>query len=161
MAVYFNGFDIITAHICATTLSNSARLTVCRNYPPETAPARCLLLALSSRIMVPKQAWDQARNRRHVWHIRSAPDGIPPAPGITSLSAAAMSGEVGGEGRSISEKAVATSGEFGIGRVAQQSCQRRFGQHRVRRSDRFNRPTGRGRSEKSALLAGSFLRANS
>lgn len=162
MAVYFNGFDIILApHLCDDAIKLSAANGLAVIIRQKLPQRRCLLSPYPAVSWCRNRHWDQTRNRRHVWHIRSAPDrNSPPAPGITSLSAAAMSGESPGAGAEHFRLAL-TSGRFGIGRVAQpKRCQRLWSTPRAA-IDLGNPGHRPWTVRKSALLAGSFCRRHS
>lgn len=162
MAVYFNGFDIILApHLCDDAIKLSAAngfAVIIRQKLPQCAVFYRLI-----------QPYHGAEIGIGIKPETGAMFGIfvalqtgipPPPPGITSLSAAAMSGESPGAEAEHFRLAL-TSGRFGIGRVAQpKRCQRLWSTPRAA-IDLGNPGHRPWTVRKSALLAGSFCRRHS
>lgn len=127
MAVYFNGFDIILApHLCDDAIKLSAAngfaVIIRQKLPQRAVFYRLIQPYHGAEIGIGIKPETGAMFGIFV----ALQTGIPPAPGITSLSAAAMSGESPGAGAEHFRLAL-TSGRFGIGRVAQpKRCQRRW-----------------------------------
>ncbi len=103
MAVYFNGFDIILApRLCDDAIklsaANGLAVIIRQKLPQRAVFYRLIQPYHGAEIGIGIKPETGAMFGIFV----ALQTGIPPAPGITSLSAVAMSGESPGAGRSIS-----------------------------------------------------------